>query len=66
MPRAWEPELMQQAGLVAPHAWALIAYDHLLSREVPNLHVVWNCCLALVGFALSFFTVAWWRFRTLN
>ncbi|HEY3964215.1 MAG TPA: ABC transporter permease [Planctomycetaceae bacterium] len=66
MPRAWEPELMQQAGLVAPHAWALIAYDHLLSREVPNLHVVWNCCLALVGFAFSFFTVAWWRFRTLN
>jgi ABC-2 type transport system permease protein len=66
MPRSWEPELMQQAGLVAPHAWALIAYDHLLSREVPNLHVVWNSCAMLVGFALSFFAVAWWRFRTVE
>ncbi len=66
MPRSWEPELMQQAGLAAPHAWALIAYDHLLSRDVPNLNVVWNCCAMLVGFALSFFAVAWWRFRTLE
>jgi ABC-2 type transport system permease protein len=66
MPRAWEPELMQQVGLVTPHAWALIAYDHLLSRDVPNLHVVWNCCAMLIGFALSFFAVAWWRFRTLE
>jgi ABC-2 type transport system permease protein len=66
MPRAWEPELMQQAGLVTPHAWALIAYDHLLSRDNPNLHVVWNCCAMLIEFALSFFAVAWWRFRTLE
>jgi ABC-2 type transport system permease protein len=66
MPRSWEPELMQQVGLAAPHAWALIAYDHLLSRDVPNLHVVWNCCATLVAFALSFFAVAWWRFRTLD
>ncbi len=66
MPRAWEPELMQQAGLVTPHAWALIAYDHLLSRENPNLHVVWNSCAMLMAFALSFFAVAWWRFRTLE
>ena len=66
MPRAWEPELMQQAGLVTPHAWALIAYDHLLSRDNPNLHVVWNCCAMLIAFALSFFAVAWWRFRTLE
>ena len=66
MPRSWEPELMQQAGLVTPHAWALIAYDHLLSRDNPNLHVVWNCCAMLIAFALSFFAVAWWRFRTLE
>jgi ABC-2 type transport system permease protein len=66
MPRSWQPELMQQLGLVTPHAWALIAYDQLLSRDVTRLHVVWNCCAALIGFALSFFAVAWWRFRTLE
>ena len=66
MPRAWQPELMQQLGLVTPHAWALIAYDHLLSRDVPRLHVVWSCCAALIGFGLSFFAAAWWRFRTLE
>ncbi len=66
MPRSWQPELMQHLGMLTPHAWALIAYDHLLSREVPNLHVVWNCCATLVGFALAFFTVAAWRFRPLE
>ena len=63
MPRSWQPELMQNLGLLTPHAWALIAYDHLLSRDVPNLHVVWNCCAALVGFSAAFFAVAAWRFR---
>ena len=66
MPRAWQPELMQQLGLLTPHAWALIAYDHLLSRDVPRLSVVWSCCAALIGFALAFFAAAWWRFRTLE
>jgi ABC-2 type transport system permease protein len=66
MPRSWQPELMQQLGLVTPHAWALIAYDHLLSRDIPNLHVVWNCCAVLGGFAVTFFAVAWWRFRSLD
>ena len=66
MPRSWQPELMQQMGLATPHAWALIAYDHLLSRDVPNLHVVWNCCAVLSGFAATFFAVAWWRFRSLD
>src|SRR5436190_3100332 len=47
MPRAWQPELMQQLGLVTPHAWALIAYEHLLSRDVPNLQLVWNSCATL-------------------
>jgi hypothetical protein len=57
---------MQQLGLVTPHAWALIAYDHLLSRDAPSLAVVWSCCATLIGFAMSFFAVAWWRFRTLE
>jgi ABC-2 type transport system permease protein len=65
MPRSWQPDLMQHLGMATPHAWALIAYDHLLSREVPNLHVVWSCCAILVGFALAFFAFATWRFRPL-
>ena len=66
MPRSWQPELMQQLGLVTPHTWALMAYDQLLSRDVPNLHLVWNSCATLVAFVLDFFAAAGWRFRTLE
>ena len=66
MPRSWQPELMQQMGLITPHAWALIAYDQLLNREVPNLHEVWKCCEMLLAFAAVFFAIGWWRFRTLE
>lgn len=66
MPRSWQPELMQQVGLITPQAWALVAYDQLLSRDETNLHVVWNCAATLLGFAAVFYAVAWWRFRTLD
>jgi ABC-2 type transport system permease protein len=66
MPRSWQPELMQHMGLATPQAWALIAYDHLLGRNDPNLHVVWNSCATLVAFALAFLAVAGWRFRTME
>jgi ABC-2 type transport system permease protein len=68
MPRSWQPELMQQIGLVTPHAWALIAYDHLLNREITQntLPVVWRCCGILCGFSVAFFAAGWWRFRTLD
>lgn len=66
MPRSWQPELMQQIGLVTPHAWALIAYDQLLNRELPDLHVVRNCCLVMLAFTAGFFAVGWWRFRQLD
>jgi len=66
MPRAWQPELMQQVGLATPHAWALIAYDHLLNRDLPNLFTVARCCGALLSFAAAFFVIGWWRFRTLE
>lgn len=66
MPRSWQPEMMQQLGQFTPHAWALIAYDHLLNRDIPNLHVVWQCCETLLGFAAGFYAIAWWRFRTLD
>lgn len=63
MPRSWQPALMQQVGLITPHAWALIAYDQLLSREVTDMTVVLECCLVLLAFAAGFFLVGWLRFR---
>jgi ABC-2 type transport system permease protein len=66
MPRSWQPELMQQVGLGTPHAWALIAYEQLVSRDLPNLYTVWKCCGVLLAFASAFYLVGWWRFRTLE
>jgi ABC-2 type transport system permease protein len=66
MPRSWQPEIMQRVGLGTPHAWALIAYDQLLSREMTNVTAVWNCCGVLLTFAAGFLGVAWWRFKTLE
>jgi len=66
MPRSWQPEVMQQVGLITPHAWSLIAYDQLLNRDLPDLSVVTNCCLALVAFSAAFMLIGWWRFRTME
>jgi ABC-2 type transport system permease protein len=64
MPRRWLPEAMQDVSLATPHAWALIAYDEILSHaHVLRLEVA-KCCLALLGFSLLFFLVGWMRFRT--
>jgi ABC-2 type transport system permease protein len=66
MPRSWQPEIMQQVGLITPHAWALIAYDQLLNRDLPDLHVVTHCCLMLVAFSAGFMLIGWWRFRAMD
>ena len=66
MPRNWQPELMQQVGLVTPHAWALIAYDQILNRPEPEMAVVVKCCLILLAFALGFFSIGWWRSREME
>jgi ABC-2 type transport system permease protein len=66
MPRTWQPELMQQVGLVTPHAWALIAYEQILSRDLPELSVIWQSCEILLAFAGGFFAVGWWRARDLD
>jgi ABC-2 type transport system permease protein len=66
MPRDWLPWTMQQISLVTPHAWALIAYDELLAREVVSVSVVARCCAAQLGFALVYFLLGWWRFRTMQ
>jgi ABC-2 type transport system permease protein len=66
MPRGWQPELMQQVGLGTPHAWALIAYDQLLNKDLPNLNTVVRCCGMLLAFAMGFYLIGWWRFRTIE
>jgi ABC-2 type transport system permease protein len=66
MPRTWQPQLMQQVGLITPHAWALIAYDQILSRHIPEPTVVLKCCQTLLAFAAVFFAVGWWRSRDLE
>ena len=63
MPRDWMPEMMQQASLATPHAWALIAYNQLLATSAPNVVLVWQCTGMLVVFAAAFFALGWWRFR---
>jgi ABC-2 type transport system permease protein len=63
MPRKWLPELMQTVSLGTPHAWALLAYDEILSHEqVVGIEVA-KSCLALLGFAMLFFVVGWTRFQ---
>jgi len=64
MPRRWLPEVMQNISLATPHAWALIAYDEILSHAHVMRAEVAKCCLALLGFSLLFFLVGWMRFRT--
>lgn len=66
MPRNWQPELMQQLGLVTPHSWALIAYDQILNRPDPEMAVVIKCCVILLTFALGFFSIGWWRSREMD
>jgi ABC-2 type transport system permease protein len=66
MPRSWQPHLMQQLGLVTPHAWALIGYDQLLNQREPDLALVARCVGVLLGFAAGFFVLGLWRYRKLE
>ena len=63
MPRDWLPVPMQTASLATPHAWALISYEQLLRKNVPDLAIVWQNCGVLLLFAAVFFTFGCWRFR---
>lgn len=63
MPRAWLPGPMQTLSMIFPHAWALMAYEQLLVRAVPNLTLVWQYCGVLVLFSAGYFIVGCWRFR---
>ncbi|MEX0715100.1 MAG: ABC transporter permease [Planctomycetaceae bacterium] len=63
MPREWLPELMREASLASPHAWALIAYNQLLARDTPNTATVYEACGWLLVFTAVFFALGAWRFR---
>lgn len=62
LPRDWLPELMQQVSLVTPHAWALIAYEQILSGGEISLPIVWQCCGMLLIFTGLYAVFGWWRF----
>jgi ABC-2 type transport system permease protein len=66
MPRKWLPDVMQQISLATPHAWALIAYDELLSAPSPSVAIVWQCVGMLLAFAAGFFILGGWRFRSVG
>ncbi|MEI8383487.1 MAG: ABC transporter permease [Planctomycetota bacterium] len=63
MPRDWLPDLMKNVSLGTPHAWALIAYQELLTHEHPNMLMVGECCFILAAFGVVCFVVGCVRFR---
>jgi ABC-2 type transport system permease protein len=62
VPRYIMPDFMQTIGLIAPHAWALTAYQDVLVRGYDLAHILPEVA-ALMGFAVVFFGVALWRFK---
>lgn len=63
MPREWLPQAMQNVSLATPHAWALIAYDEILTHSSIDHEQVARCCGMLLLFSAIFFVVGWLRFR---
>lgn len=66
MPRSWLPMVMQNASLATPHAWALIAYQELLTHEHPQMGLVVKCCGMLAAFGIVTFLIGCVRFRRLE
>jgi ABC-type multidrug transport system permease subunit len=63
MPRDLMPEQMKQISRVTPHAWALDAYSQLLVNPQPEIPIVSQACLVLIGFGAAFTALAWWRLK---
>ena len=63
LPRHMLSESMRQVSLATPHAWALIAYDEILTHQTIDHEVVAKCCGMLLAFSALFFTLGWLRFR---
>jgi len=63
MPRSWLPDSMRTISLATPHAWALIAYEQLLSGHQPDIARVLGCCAVLAIFGVGFFVIGAARFQ---
>jgi ABC-2 type transport system permease protein len=63
--RSLMPEAMQKITRITPHAWALDAYQQLLTNPEPNVTVVLQACGMLVLFGMGFLVLAW-RFMRLD
>jgi ABC-2 type transport system permease protein len=66
MPRGWLPLAMQQASLITPHAWALMACNQLLSTQNVDVSRVLRCCLMLAGLSSAYLVLGWLRFRPIE
>jgi len=63
IPRAWLPNLMKTISLATPHAWALRAFDAVLTSNAVEPARVFDACAMLLAFTAAFFLTGWWRFR---
>ncbi len=59
MPRDLMPENMRRVSYITPHAWALDAYSQLLLNPAPEIAIVMQACLVLIGFGIGFLALAW-------
>ncbi len=64
IPRMWLPALMKKLSLATPHAWALQAFESVLTVDVIDVRVIATYCAVLLCFATAFFSIGWLRFRT--
>lgn len=65
IPRDWMPDLLKEISVVTPHTWSLIGFLEVLTNPVPQVAVVVQSCLMLLGFTAVFFGLGCWRFRSL-
>jgi ABC-2 type transport system permease protein len=63
-PRDLFPKMMKQISLFTPHAWALKAFDGVLSQPVVDPQMIATCCFMLLLFAVVCFATGLWRFST--
>lgn len=65
---AWVPleitgKTFQAIGHISPLAWGMDGFENILSRGL-GLESAWLPAAALLGYAILFFTLASWKFKT--
>ncbi len=63
LPRDWLPDLMKTISLATPHAWALMGYREILTKEAPMHAEIFKYCGIMVLFSILYFAIGAWRFR---